>query len=426
MLVKNNIEEKILEMVKEDTILALGCTEPVAVAYAAASLNKFTDEAIEDMKIDVSLNIFKNGKSVYIPNTGRMGLDLAGVLGYLSGNTDDKLLVLKNVDEETITKAEEILNSGVIKVNCISDRSDVYVHIELNTKNHNLKVDLEGSHTNISRIEVDGKLEYEKEIVSGGNNNIDFLKDISFIEIRKMIETIDIKKLEFLLDGIEMNEEASRMGLKEKKGLGIGFTLNKLEKNLNREVDPITKVRIMTAAAADARMSGCNCPIMTSGGSGNQGLGVFLPISVVGDSQGVSQEKLLRAIYFGHIVNKYVKIYTGKLSSLCGCAIASGVGASAAITWMLGGNDEEIAGGCNSLFANLTGMICDGAKDTCSLKLATSAAEGVMASFLALENIYPNKNIGIVGESIEETIENLGLLRSEGLKETDKTIVKFI
>lgn len=426
MLTINKIDEQILEMVKEDTILALGCTEPVAVAYAAASLNKFTEEDIEEMTIDVSLNIFKNGKSVYIPNTGKMGLDLAAVLGYISGNIDDKFLVLKNVNSEIINKAESILNSKKIKVNCIDERSDVYVNIKLKTKNHNLEVNLEGSHTNITKIEVDGKIEFEKELEKNNNANTDFIKDLTFIEIRNIVENIEIEDLAFLLEGIEMNKKASEMGLEEKKGLGIGYTLNQMEKNLEREIDPITKVRIMTAAAADARMSGSNCPIMTSGGSGNQGLGVFLPISVVADSKNISEDKLLRAIYFGHIVNKFVKIYTGKLSSLCGCAIASGVGASAAITWMLGGNNKQIAGGCNTLFANLTGLICDGAKDTCSLKLATSATEAVMASFLALENVYPNKNIGIVGETVEETIKNLGLLRLEGFKDTDKTIVKFI
>ena len=421
-----NLEKDILEMVKEDTIAALGCTEPVAVAYAAASLNKYIDEEIESMTIDVSLNIFKNGKSVYIPNTGKMGLDLAAVLGFLCGDIDDDFLVLQNVNKNYIEAAEKVLSSKNLVVNCIDDRSDVYVKIKLETKNHSGEVVLEGCHTSIKRIEIDGELEFEKKSKSNGGDDLDFLKNMSFVDFREMIENIDICDIEFLLDGIEMNKEASDRGLGEGTGLGVGYALNNIEKRMNRELDPVTKVRIRTAAAADARMSGENCPVMTSGGSGNQGLGVFLPISIIGEAEGVEEDRLIRAIYFGHIVNRYVKIYTGKLSSLCGCAIASCIGASAAITWMLGGDDKQIEGACNTIFANLTGMICDGAKDTCSLKLATSAAEGVIASYLSLENVYPNPNIGIVGESVEETIQNLGLLRTEGLRDTDKTIVRFI
>lgn len=424
--IMGSIDEKILNMVKEDTIAALGCTEPVAVAYAAASLNKFIDEDIKKMSIDVSLNIFKNGKSVYIPKTSSMGLDLAALLGYLCGDVDDDFLVLQHVREEDIKKAENLIESGLVDVNCLEDRSDIFVGIELETDNHIGKVILENSHTNIKTIVLDGKIMYQDDSSLSENGNIDFLRDMSFRDFRHLIEDVDIRDIEFLLEGVEMNKKVSKKGLEEKTGLGIGYALNNMEKSMKREMDPVTRVRIMTAAAADARMSGKNCPVMTSGGSGNQGLGVFLPISIVGESESIEEDRMVRAIYFGHIVNRYVKIYTGKLSSLCGCAIASCIGAAAAITWMLGGDDRQIEGACNTIFANLTGMICDGAKDSCSLKLATSAAEAVIASYLSLENVYPNKNIGIVGESVEETIRNLGLLRREGLKDTDKTIVRFI
>jgi len=421
-----NIEEKVLEMVKSDTIAALGCTEPVAVAYAAASLNKGVDEDIKSMVINTSLNIFKNGKSVYIPNTGKMGLDLAAVLGYICGNVEDDFLVLKNVDRTCIEKAESIIEGGLVKLNCINERSDIFVEIELETENHLAKVVLEGSHTNIREIVIDGELVYEGELTLSEKGDTGFLEDMTFVDFRKLIEETKIESLRFLSEGIEMNKEASRKGLKKGTGLGLGYALEQMEKRKNREIDTITKVRISTAAAADARMSGENCPVMTSGGSGNQGLGVFLPISIVAEDEGVEEDRLLRAIYFGHIVNRYVKMYTGKLSSLCGCSIASCVGAAAAITWMLGGTDRQIEGACNTIFANLTGMICDGAKDSCSLKLATSAAEGVMASYLSLEDVYANDNIGIVGENIEQTIKNIGILRTDGLKDTDKTIVELI
>lgn len=421
-----DLENKILDMVKGDTIAALGCTEPVAVAYAAASLNKHIKEEIEFMKISTSLNIFKNGKSVYIPNTGRMGLDLAGALGYLCGDFDDGLMVLKNVDQSCIDQAEDLIKGGLIDLDCLDERSDIYVEIDLRTRNHRGRVILEGGHTRIRTLELDGRTIYEDESALGETGNIDFLKSMTFVDFRELVERVDLASIDFLSEGIRMNMKAGERGLDQGKGLGVGHALKKMEGRYGRELDPVTQVRIMTAAAADARMSGENCPVMTSGGSGNQGLGVFLPIAIVGQAEKVDEERLIRAIYFGHIVNRYVKIYTGKLSSLCGCAIASSIGSAAAISWMLGGDDRQIAGASNTIFANLTGMICDGAKDSCSLKLSTSAAEAVIASYLSLEDVYPNKNIGIVGETVEETIRNLGLLRTDGLRDTDKTIIRFI
>ena len=419
------IDRVILEMVKKDTVVALGCTEPVAVAYAASSLRKYIDEDMESMEIDTSLNIYKNGKSVYIPKTGMVGLDLAGILGYLCGNEEDGLLVLKNVEDNHIDRARKILCQGLVSVNCLLDKKDVYVDLKLRTKNHRARVVVEGGHTNIVKIEIDGELLCENQNDKKSQGDVDILKSLNFLDMRRLIEDIDIEELYFLEEGIELNKKAARMGMENKMGLGIGYTLNKLEKDIEA-IDTVGLTRIMTAAAADARMSGENCPIMTSGGSGNQGLGVFLPISIVGEREKIDRYRLLRAVYFGHIVNRYVKIYTGKLSSLCGCAIASCLGSSVGITWMLGGDSQAIEGGANTILANLTGMICDGAKDTCSLKLATSASEGVLASYLALEGVFPRKNIGIVGDKIEDTIANLGVLVRDGLEKTDEVLVELI
>ncbi|MDY6555372.1 L-serine ammonia-lyase, iron-sulfur-dependent, subunit alpha, partial [Clostridioides difficile] len=245
-------------------------------------------------------------------------------------------------------------------------------------------------------------------------------------ELRQICEKISIDEIQFVKEGIEMNKSAAYAGLKSDLGLRIGSTLTRLNAEGRLNIDVFTKARILTAAACDMRMGGGVCPIMTSGGSGNQGIGVILPISVVADFENIGEEKLIRAVFFAHIINRYVKMYTGKLSSICGCAIAAGVGASAAITWMLGGDDEKIAGSCSNMLANLMGMICDGAKDTCSFKLSTSAEEAVLTAYLAMEGVMPEKNVGVIGNSIEDTIKNLGYLCEEGLDHADSAIINII
>lgn len=212
-----------------------------------------------------------------------------------------------------------------------------------------------------------------------------------------------------------MNKKAANVGIRDKNGLQIGSTLTKLNEEGKLSIGVPMKARILTAAAADTRMGGGSNPIMSSGGSGNQGIGVILPIAVVAEENNVDEETLIRAVFFAHCINKYVKIYTGKLSSMCGCAIGAAVGASAAISWMLGGNDKQISGACNNVLANLTGMICDGAKESCALKLSTSAEEAVIAAYLANENIIVSSKTGIIGQSIEDTIKNVGILCKDSI-----------
>ncbi len=419
LIVLNNLDRKVLDLVKKDTVLALGCTEPIAVALCSSRLRGMVDN-IERIELDLSLNIYKNGKAVYIPGTGRTGLDFACALGLVGGDYRKGLMVLEDIRDEDIEKALELVDSGLIKLR-ISEEEGVYVKVKLIGDGEALAV-VESSHDSFSHVEENSRIIFSQD-PGKDSNNMDFLYDLDFIKIREIVEATRSADLTFLREGIEKNLEAAKEGLKGETYLGIGKSLVEIYGDKPGLID---RVRIYTASASDFRMSGGNCPIMTSGGSGNQGIGVFIPIALVAEEKKLDEDKLLRAIYFGHIVNKYVKLYTGKLSSLCGCAIASALGAASGITWMLGGSDEEIAGSCNNLLSNLTGMICDGAKDTCALKLATSATEALIASFLSLDGVYPKGHVGIVSENVVDSIKNLGILREEGLRDADSTIVKLI
>lgn len=425
-MINEDCMKEVLNMIKEETIPAIGCTEPVAVAFAAAFAKKYLKGDIHKMDILVSKNIYKNGKSVIIPNTNEWGLDLAAALGIFGGDPNDGLLILKNVNLDTISEAHKMIDEGRITVNYIQKSPDIYVSVILTNYDEKVELVLSGKHNHITQVLYNGHLVYEDQLIDADTSSYNLLKNLTFKEMRKIAEDIHIKELEFIQDGVDMNKKAAENGLLGEKGLKLGATLNSLQNSGKIQVDSSTKARILTAASADARMGGSDSPIMTSAGSGNQGLGVVLPITVVAEDNNVEREKLLRAVFFAHMINKYVKIYTGKLSAMCGCAIAAGIGSSSAIAWMLGGDDEEISGAATNMLSNLTGMICDGAKETCSLKLSTSAGEAVISALLALEGIIVKPNVGIVGSSIECTIKNVGTLCKEGLIQVDDVIVGII
>lgn len=426
MNIDKDIIKSLLDMVREDTVPAIGCTEPVAVAYASSVARKHLDGQIENITVNVSLSIFKNGKSVLIPNTNEYGLNLATALGVICGNPKDGLCIFKNVNQEYIERAHKMISENLIKVNWALNTPDVYVEIIAESTDNKAEVVLKNSHNHIETIKINGELIYEDVAESNKKIANDFLGKLSFKELREICEKVDIECLEFIEEGIQMNKMAAEQGLQGRNGLGWGASLLILQKQGKLSIDASQRARILTAAGADMRMGGGDCPIMTSAGSGNQGLGVILPIVVVAEERGIEKEKLYRAIFYAHIINKFVKQYTGKLSALCGCAIAAGVGASAAITWMLGGDDNQIAGAVQNMLANLTGMICDGAKETCALKLSTSAGEAVLAAYLACENVIAKANTGILGETVEETIKNLGILCNKGLSTTNEVIVSIM
>ncbi len=425
-MIKTSLMNNILNIVKKDVFPALGCTEPIAVAYAAAVARKYFTGEMDNVDIKVSKNIFKNGKAVIIPKVNEAGLDLAGALGFLSGNNTNGLMVLENIDEETIEYARNIIRAGKVKVSYLNTSLDVYVNVQVTGPESIVEVELKDSHNHIERIRVDGQVVYQAEEDISEAVSLDFFKDMTLKDIREVCETIPVEELDFIEAGINMNMKAAETGMSKKMGLNIGHAYLRLLKNNRLAKDTSMKARILTAAACDVRMGGGNCPIMTSGGSGNQGLGVVLPIVAVAEDYGIERERLLRAVFLGHVVNRYVKTFTGKLSGMCGCSIAAGIGASAGITWLLGGDDNKISAACTNMLANLTGMICDGAKETCTLKLSTSASEAILAAYLAIEGLVLKGNVGIVGNTIEDTIRNVGVLAREGFKHVDDLLLEMI
>lgn len=424
-----NEEKELLDIIKEDTMPALGCTEPIAVCYLGAFLKKYIKDDIakaNEIDVVVSKNIYKNGKSVTIPNTGTCGLDLAAVLGLSGGNKDDGLLVLTKFTDEMIARAKELRETLNIKLSYDEDTPDIYVKMSVKFDDMTVEGLLQKGHTNVEYIKVDDEVLYENKLDEAKDDVKEFMSKLTLKKIKELVLSTPMEELGFIEEGVEMNMHAANEGLKLKNSKLLGQSLEEIQNKKILCNDAYTRTRILTAAAADMRMSGGNCMVMTSGGSGNQGINVIIPIYLIYEEFNLKKEDMIRAIYFGHAINRFVKTFSGKLSGMCGCAIAAGLGAAAGITMMMGGTDEQIEGACSNMFANLTGLICDGAKNTCSLKLSTCAGEAVLSAFLALNGCTPKENVGVVSGTIEDTIKNVGLLCRSAFNRVDDVMLEII
>ena len=420
-----SIENELINIVGEDSTKAIGCTEPVAVAYAANVASSYIkNDDISKIILKVSKNIYKNGKAVKIPNTGNHGLDLAASLGAFTSESKKPFLVFSNLTDKEIDKARNFTKVNNVDVNYIDNVPDIYIEARLITKDNDVTSIISNSHSHVSKIIKNGEVIIDNPFIKDKKSSFS-IKNMTFEQLAAIVRSMDINDIDFVLEGIYVNMDAAQEGLKG-YGLNLGKKLNELKENNILPDNFITDTRILTAAAADMRMGGGPLPIMTSGGSGNQGVGITLPIYMVAKEENLDDDTLARGLFFAHIINRYVKEYAGKLSGLCGCAIGAAIGSCAAIAFMLGGGEEEIAGACTNIFANITGMICDGAKESCSMKLSTSAEESIIAAYLALNGVVSQANVGIVGKNIEETIANIGKLSHQGFKTADEVILEII
>lgn len=423
-----SMKENIVKLLKEEVIPAMGCTEPVAVALAASKAKEILGEGqIEKAKILVSPNIYKNGLCVGIPYTNEVGLSIASALGIIAGKSEKDLRVLEGLNDADVIKSKAFIADGKLSLGIKDTQEKIYIEVLLESEKSYSKVIIQGKHNNFVLLEKDNDIIMEKE--RSGVKKVAIADRLYSMKIRDIInevENIDYKELEFLLEGLDMNEKIAKTALEKSLGIGVGSGFYENIKNGLMADDFINNAMALTAAGADARMSGMNMPVMSSSGSGNNGLTAILPIVAYKNTKDVSEEKLSKALAISHMITGYIKHYIGRLSPLCGCGVAAGTGSSAAIAWLMGANYEQIDGTIKNMIANISGMICDGAKVGCALKLATSASTGIQSAILAINNkIVPSKN-GIVSESAEDSIKNLGELGRNGMSVTDKVILDIM
>ncbi|SDK33783.1 L-cysteine desulfidase [Maridesulfovibrio ferrireducens] len=414
---------------------ALGCTEPVAIALAtAAAASVINNERPDHIEIWVDPNIYKNGLAVIIPGTGGLnGLDTAAALGALCGDPALGLEVLEPVTDEGVNAACKFKNENKVAVNLLQDQKGIYVRALLTYKDHVTEAIIEGVHDNITSLTMDSLPVTDSPLVKRTQAEKadvfkleDFIKKLSLDDLIDMINDLDKDDFTFLKEGITYNMRLADYGLKHGSGLGVGLALERLARLKLLTRDMILSARIITSAAADARMGGIKLPAMSSGGSGNHGLTAILPIYAVSKFVDCDEKTLLEAIALSHLVTAYVKAQTGRLSAVCGCSVAAGAGATAGTTYLMGGTSSQMAGAITNLTEDLAGIICDGAKSGCALKLATAAGTAVQAALFAIHGVNVHSTDGIIGTSPEQTMQNIGTLSTQGMIDTDRTILKIM
>ncbi len=415
---------------------ALGCTEPAAVALCAAWAAEIaTTKDFDRLDITLDPNVYKNGLAVSIPGAkGENGIDLAAVLGVLCGNPGLKLEVLNPVDESMLLKARKILSEKKINITVDHSRHGIYIKISLSTNDTVSEAEIEKLHDNITSLKLNGEditARYLPTRKNSSDNRLqvmeNWLKERSLAEIIDLLETMDTDDYDFIRQGLTYNLKLAEYGKSSGSGLGVGKTLNRLAIEGLIKKDMMLEAKILTSAASDARMSGVKMPAMSSGGSGNHGLTATLPIYAISHHiDSVSETDLLKAIALSHLITAYVKAFTGRLSAVCGCSIAAGAGAAAGVTYLMGGTINHISGAIKNLICDLAGIICDGAKNSCAFKLATAAGAAVQASLLSLHGLVVNQSDGIIASTPEDTMKNVGRLSTDGMIETDRTILQIM
>ena len=426
--------DKLIALIKQEVIPALGCTEPIAVALAVAKACELLREAgaePSELSAEVSANILKNGMGVGIPGTGMVGLHIAVALAAVCGKSEYRLEVLKDLDPDSVAAAKKLVEDGKVKVERSHRPDKLYVLATATGGGHRAEAVVSGSHDTITELRLDGK---ELECVqhtaaeveeSATELSPDLARTITVRQIVDFALETPIEKLEFIMDSVKLNKALSDEGLNHKYGLQIGRTILS---SLNAAVygDTIlTYAMARTAAASDARMAGCTLPAMSNSGSGNQGITVTVPVIAVAEKTGASREQLIRALTLAHLVAIHIKGHLGKLSALCGCVIAS-TGSSCGIVYLRGGGYEQICSAIKNMIGNITGMVCDGAKEGCAMKVASGVACSMQSAILALDGICISANDGIIEKDIEKTISNLGRIGSVGMQTTDEMILDIM
>ncbi|ELC8424713.1 serine dehydratase subunit alpha family protein [Clostridium perfringens] len=419
------MRELYLRTLKKEVVPSEGCTEPIAIAYAASIAAEHLKGEIKEVNIYLSKNVIKNALGVGIPGTGGVGIEIAAALGISIQKSYKKLTILSNFTEDELKKAKEIVDKNIINIKQKNTNKALYIEVELLAETSKAKVIIEDTHTNVTLIECDD------EIIMDNNSEVseDLEEDYKLFKIADIYnfaKEADFDDIKFILESAKMNEKVSEEGLKGDYGLQVGSKIiQKGNFNLFSN-DASNKIIAASAAASDARMDGCAMPIMTTAGSGNQGIACSIPVAQTARLLDKSEEELARALVLSNLVTIRIKKHMGRLSPLCGAGIAGATGASCGITYLLGGNLENINYCINNMISDLSGMICDGAKETCALKIATGTNAAIQCANLAINGISATANDGIVAKDVEETIESIETLIQNGFKNVDDTILNIM
>jgi L-cysteine desulfidase len=435
-------QAELIELIHKEVKPALGCTEPIAVALAVAKAIEILSEnctecklqcplwrqtADFDIKVEVSGNILKNGMGVGVPGTGMIGLSIAAALGAVCGKSSYGLEVLHDLDKGSVERAKELVKNKKVSIGMANTDQKLYVKatVKLGKKDESTAV-IACDHDKIVETSFDGKILSSNSTSGNASAGEKETKDyhLTVKEIFDFAKEADFEDIKFILEDKTMNLALAKEGLSGNYGLMVGKTIRANQDSVFGD-DFMSFAMGITAAASDARMAGCTLPAMSNSGSGNQGITVSMPVIAYALKYDISDELLARALIMSNLLAIHIKGYLGKLSALCGCVVAS-TGSSCGIVYLKGGSYEQVCATIKNMIGNITGMVCDGAKVGCAMKVASGVYSSIQSAVLALNGICASENDGIIDKDIEKTIQNLGQIGSEGMQSTDNLILKIM
>ncbi|QTD39791.1 serine dehydratase subunit alpha family protein [Sporosarcina sp. Te-1] len=417
---------RIAAILEKELVVALGCTEPVAIALAAATAKSHVEGEIEQIVVKASGNIIKNAKSVGIPGMTGKGLDFAAAIGAAGGNPERKLELLEGLTKEHELKAFQLIEEGKVQAGQADTPKRLYIEVKVKTDQQEALVIISDNHSNITLIEVDGEV-----IFRGGCENIGIrseeeeLDALTLDEIYEWVLHAELAELSLVKRSIELNKVIGLEGLSGNYGLNVGRTIRENVKKGILSDDLATAAMSLAAAGSDARMAGSTLPVMANTGSGNQGIAVTLPVVAAAEKLQASEERMVRAVALSHLVTIHIKSKFGRLSALCGVT-AAGMGASAAIVYLLGGTLQQVKAAVQNTIGNVSGMICDGAKAGCAMKVSTCSNVAVQSALLAINDQQIQSTDGFIHDDVEKSIEAFCTLGNEGTRQTDEWILKLM
>ena len=403
---------------------ALGCTEPIAVAYAAAKARQVLGRDPDRVEVSVSGNVLKNGMGVGIPGSKDVGIETAAALGVFGGDADAVLEVLAGITPEQAQQARAFVAQKGVAVSVAQTSQRLYIRVGCYAGEESGEVMIAGTHTNIVSVVRNGKTQYEAPAASQQEES--GAEGMTMSDIYAFITTVPARELEFLQLGIDMNEAMAREGLTHEYGLCVGKSIWESSQHEEGAPDMDSSAMSWAAAGADARMAGCSLPVMTTAGSGNHGLTATLPVTTVGRCLGAEREQVLRAVALSDLVTVHVKEKIGKLSALCGCGIGAYIGACCGILYLRGAGLDVMAAAIRNMVADISGIICDGGKAGCALKIATAVSSACRCARLAEKHHSADGMNGIVSDDIEQTLNNLGRLVKQGMGVTDAVVLNIM
>ncbi len=414
-----------LELLHREVVPALGCTEPVAVALAAALAAETLGQEPEELEVAVSANLLKNGMGVMVPGTGQMGLQIAAAAGAIGGRSSAGLECLSSLAPADVERARGLLAAGKVKLGLADNGLLLYCRVTARAGGHSGSAELRDSHANLTRAWRDDVLVFEKAPEGSVGAATAEPWPLSLAAIYEFASSTSAAAIAFILEAARMNRAVAEEGLVNRYGLGVGKNMDfQVRQRILADDMPTFAIKL-TAAAADARMAGVMMPVMSNSGSGNQGITCTMPVVACAIRLGKSDEDLARALIMSHLTAIHIKHHLGRLSAHCGAMVAA-TAAACGIAMLLGGGEREMEMTVRNMVGNVAGMICDGAKSSCALKVASAVGAGIQAAMLAMQGVSVPGHEGIVSEDIEACIANLGTLGSEGMRETDRIILDIM